>query len=606
MQWMNGIRKTSALVLVAAIAGTLSPASDAHAQGAADKKQEAIQAAKKKARAEAQRKASLGKGAESFETMFDANASGYDAENAYILSYLSAVVYADGLQWMVGDFASSCEDETPKTIELQQNKNNVFEETFRNRLKRFFRASTTFNFVYPLTANRDGFDPEAMLIEMPQALLIVFRGTDRVGTSRGRSDSAKFAYDWGEWIRVDFRATLSDPGDPMRGKVHEGIWRSMRVERTVDGKKVEFRDELFAAAQAATAKGKKVWIAGHSLGAGYAQLFAGYLEAKSVNVQGVYGFAAPHVFDKDFAKWLDSKLDGGKHLQRFEFMTDPITQIGPAPFFGRAGVRNQFTNLTELKRSQPERDWLAFLPNHMCYHHWQWYVNAAFAALPDSSAKAMPNPLALPSLPCIACDQDTMNNAQYGDALVDALEQAPENIEKLVYNASRLIETVRDNLDGKVVADGNYYIRCLKGGKYLNVDWDDYKSDEDGGKITLGSIGKSAANNTFRIKHEGPGYVITCGDMRVEQDSNDVLKKSGRIQTWTPLSLPFTDKAIPNQTWYFCKIPNTTDRYLIVNGANWKCLDAVNSDVNKDGGRLQLYRPVDSDATQVWILEKVK
>ena len=53
MQWMNGIRKTGLLVLVAAIAGALSPATEAQAQGAVDKKdkkQEAIEAAKKKAR----------------------------------------------------------------------------------------------------------------------------------------------------------------------------------------------------------------------------------------------------------------------------------------------------------------------------------------------------------------------------------------------------------------------------------------------------------------------------------------------------------------------------------------------------------------------------
>ena len=78
MQWMNGIRKTGLLVLVAAIAGALSPASEAQAQGVLEKK------------AAAQRKASENKGKESFETMFDADVSGYDAENAYILSYLSA------------------------------------------------------------------------------------------------------------------------------------------------------------------------------------------------------------------------------------------------------------------------------------------------------------------------------------------------------------------------------------------------------------------------------------------------------------------------------------------------------------------------------------
>jgi hypothetical protein len=595
MQWMNGIRKTGLLVLVAAIAGALSPASEAQAQGVLEKK------------AAAQRKASENKGKESFETMFDADVSGYDAENAYILSYLSAVVYADGLQWMVGDFTSSCQGETAKAAELQKNKDNVFETTFRDRLKGFFGASTTFKFVYPLKGNTDGFDPEAMLIETPKALLIVFRGTDRDGNSRGKSGAAKFAYDWSEWIRVDFRAGFSDPGNKIDGKVHEGIWRSMKVERTVDGKTVPFRDELLAAAKAAAAKGKKIWLTGHSLGAGYAQLFAGYLESQSLNVQGIYGYAAPHVADSAFAKWLDSKLEGGKQFQRFEFMTDPITQIGPSPLFGRAGVRNHFTKLNELKRDQKERGWIAFLPNHMCYHHWQWYVNAAFAAMPDASCKKMPNPLALPTLPCIACDQDTMRNALEGDAVVDAIEQAPENIEKLVYKASKLIENVRDNLDGKVVADGDYHIRSVAGAKrYLAIDFNDYKSDEDGGVVLLAEMGKTEKNKTFRIRHEGPGYLIECAGNRIEQDANDLFKKVGRVQSWTPLSLPFVGKAVPQQTWYFAKIPNTKDRYLIVNGANWKCLDAVNKDLKSGGRGVQLYRAVDDDVTQVWILEKAK
>ena len=588
MQWMNGIRKTGLLVLVAAIAGALSPATEAQAQGALQKK----------------KAAQLNK-VRPFETMFDADVSGYDAETAYILSYLSAVVYADGLQWMVGDF-TTCESESAQIRELQQNKGNIFEKTFRDRLKGLFGDSTSFKFVYPPKANTDGFDPEAMLIETQKALLIVFRGTDRDGNSRGKSDAAKFAYDWSEWIRVDFRAGLVNPGDPMSGKVHEGIWRSMRVDRTVDGKTMEFRDELLSAAKAAAAKGKKIWLTGHSLGAGYAQLFAGYLEAKAVNVQGVYGYAAPHVCDNDFAKWLDSKLEGGKQLQRFEFMSDPITQIGPAPFFGRAGVRNHYTNLNSFKPAQKERPWLAFLPNHMCYHRWQWYVNAAFAAMPDASCKQMPAPLALPDLPCLACDQDTMRNARHGDPVVDILEGAPENIEKVVYQAQVLIDNLSANISGKVVANGNYRIRALRGGKYLSVDWNDFKSDEDGGKMFLAPIGNTESNKTFRITHEGPGYLIQSGDNRVELDANDIPKNSGRIQTWSPVNWP-VGKAFPQQTWYFFKIPNSTDRFLIVNGANWKCLDADNKDLKEmDGRDVRLIAPNNNDPTQVWILEKVK
>src|ERR1043166_4798158 len=119
--------------------------------------------------------------------MFDADAVGYNARNAYILAYLSSAVYPDGLAKIEGiDTDSTDKRVADYLIALNRNKQgsdtNFFETRFRDELAYLFTGAS-FRFFAP-PRNPDGYDPEAMVIDTPKAIIVVFRGTDRVGTAK--------------------------------------------------------------------------------------------------------------------------------------------------------------------------------------------------------------------------------------------------------------------------------------------------------------------------------------------------------------------------------------------------------------------------------------
>jgi hypothetical protein len=183
---------------------------------------------------------------------------------------------------------------------------------------------------------------------------------------------------------------------------------------------------------------------------------------------------------------------------------------------------------------------------------------------------------------------------------VDAGATAAGNaVESIQYNASNIFA----NVMGTVIPEGNYYLKCLKGGKNLKVYQSDCQSS-DGNGVVLHSLGSATCDNKFTIKKAGVGYSIKCAGKFLEVKAEELLQNSGRVQMWGP-NLPLSGHA-PNQIWWFFEIPNQKDKYIIRNVGSQKVLDANNSCTSENDCRVKQWDAINNDATQVWVAEKIK
>jgi hypothetical protein len=357
-------------------------------------------------------------GTDAFRKVFDANASARSDGNAYLLMYLSAVVYPELLDLLTN---RNLNDD-----KLNRNS-KLFETEYASLTAHLFfdpaaaasagNRAPTFEFI--TFSEPDGYDPEAMLIDTPTAIYVVFRGTDRVGTAKTQT-----GYGINEWLKTDFDFLGIPPGEGMRGKVHKGFWLSL----------AKIRDRL---AERVIALGgrdkKKVWVTGHSLGAGHAQLFGAWLLQKhGVPVQGVYAFAAPQVGDKQFTEDVNGAFWQHK-LQCFEFVDDPVTMLALyIAGYSRCGTRNYYDDVDSYTFAAKERpitdvtklatavtgmagNALEGAIDHgkkvrfnlagseFCYHHQAWYLQAAFAQLNKSQRRQVPPSFGIPHANDEAC-----------------------------------------------------------------------------------------------------------------------------------------------------------------------------------------------------------
>lgn len=179
-----------------------------------------------------------------------------------------------------------------------------------------------------------------------------------------------------------------------------------------------------------------------------------------------------------------------------------------------------------------------------------------------------------------------------------AANAAGDAVEAIQYNASNIF----DNISGTAIAEGTYYIKCLKGGKNLKV-YQNNCASSDGNGVVLHSLGSADCDNKFTIKKVGGGYTMKCAGKFVEVRLEEIASNSGRVQMWGP-NLPFNNHA-PNQVWWFFKIPNQTNKYLIRNLASMKVLDANNNCTSENDCRVKQYDAINNDATQVWVVEKI-
>ena len=186
-------------------------------------------------------------------------------------------------------------------------------------------------------ADGDGFDSRAMVLEGPEALVVVFRGT-RVTVPDLAPAQVVGLVDWilgNEDLKIDgrFLPAAREAG----GRVHAGFLRTFEAFS-------DRLDEVVAGRKGA----RKLWLAGHSLGGALAVLAASHL-GKGV-VEGVYTYGAPRVGDAEFVATLPSCVH-----RRFVHRDDLIPRIPPAwppPLdYADAGERH------EVPGASPRRFW---------------------------------------------------------------------------------------------------------------------------------------------------------------------------------------------------------------------------------------------------------
>jgi pimeloyl-ACP methyl ester carboxylesterase len=538
---------------------------------------------------------------------FRPTAVGLDETNAYWLAWLSAMVYPQNLALAVG-----------KPENLLQESPGAFEKAFVQHVRHLFPEGTTFEFFS--RTSPVGFNPEAMVVTTDRAVLVVFRGTDKLVNQADGVLGAIIA-ELGEWIITDANVLpLEAPPGNLAGKVHRGMKLSLDAVREPLGRYV-------------TARGAKpVWIAGHSLGGGHAQLMAADLKARGADVRGLYLYNSPHPGDFAFAADLERRLGPGR-IQRFEYLDDPIGMLPPessvhrltgglavpSPLggFGKAGARNAFRKLEgpdafvrdapERVEGQVDRRDLSrsglFSPAAICYHNPHWITAGLHPRLPADVRPRVPSPLRLHDLP--GCGPLALRTGHTGmvferQLVEDALTAAGEAAEAIRYDVEQLLQ----NATGQAIAPGKYRLRCLQGGGYLEVDASCVQSN--GCKVHLARPDADRNRQLFDVVREGPSYRLRA---RVNGRSVDLDQESGRLQLWDS---NFVGIVNANQKWLFYQVGDASRRqYVLLNGAtvvggDRRVIDAINAETTRDGGRVVAGRPRSNDATQVWVLEPVR
>lgn len=582
-------------------------------------------------------------GGNAFNTHFNNAATSLDMKNAYLLGYLSTTVYADYIRYLYSpvpgansSFVKSIKDDDDKfVIEYAKkisylftsassltppiNNNRVITKTAITADKITGVAvqpepSISFDFIHK--CNPSGYDPEAVLISTPATVYVVFRGTDRVSCNISPA-----GYQWAEWMGTDFKFLKRDASfihPQIQGQVHRGMAESLVSQN--------FADELASAVAAViknktTGATKKVWITGHSLGGGHAQLFAMFLKYNyNITAQGLYIYEAPHPGDAAFVSQLNSDI-GKNRIQRFEFGDDPIPTLPPQAFFyGRAGVRNYFKDyrsamqageqiaavddlrilcvLGNLPGEQiPQFAKLQFpplCPGSTCFHHPTFILEAIRHQLSTALLPALPPAVPVP-LAGDNCNQGDLTKAENND-LINNTATAVENIiADVAWQAGNML----DNLLGSGIQEGTYKIACygFKNNAKKYLKWDG---------TTNHQLNISSTGTIFNITHKlTGGYQIwsfganMAADVKFsfgiptgEENTNNVIMKSKDIVVGD------------EETWYFFKVPNKTNTYVLYNWNSHKVLDAPNDCLTASSCPVNEFGAKSNAPTQVWILEK--
>jgi hypothetical protein len=591
-----------------------------------------------------------------FNTQFHKDATALDPMNGYLLGYLCTMTYPDYFRfWYPGvpgyglkgdsvkylqahddDFVEHYanklgflfvdKDQAPTFTLASDNLNLKTTDLVNTSISKLITGSTvdqnvavykvpngqTAVFDFENKCNPGGYDPEAILISTPTTIYVVFRGTDRVACNT----PGTFAYEWNEWLASDFQF-LKRPASVMnvniQGNVHRGMVESLLYQG--------FADSLASRIKRFGGANKKVWITGHSLGGAHAQLFAMFLRFNyQITPQGVYTYESPHPGDQTFVNQFNNVI-GKTHIQRFEFGDDPICTLPPQAFlFARAGERNYFADYTStnLRSEQtfvddgkilcalgnlpseqiPQSASFVFppvCPGSTCYHHPTLILQAARHLLATSILSLLPPAIPLPTAGD-NCTTGDLTKAQNNDLINNTATAVENTIATVLWQAGN----VTDNLLGTGLTEGNYRIACYgfknNSKKYLN--WDGTVDHQ----LKISNTG-----TVFTITHKATGgYQIWSFSGNMAADVNYTLGAPNGSERTNNVIMKSKDFIVGDEeTWYFFKVPNNTNTFVIYNwnshkviDANANCLSSNTCDVNESNA-------ASNDATQVWVLEKV-
>lgn len=592
-----------------------------------------------------------------FTTQFQKDATTLSPVNAYLLGYLCTMSYPDYLRyWFPGVKGYGLKGDSVRYL---QSNNDKFVEYYANKLGYLFvdkdqppafslgtsakqiATVSTINtnvtlvkqpgatpdpsiavfsvpngqqvlFDFQNKCNQNGYDPEAIVISTPTTIYVVFRGTDRVACNQ----TGTFGYEWNEWLASDFKflkraATVMHPS--VQGNVHRGMVESLMFNG--------FADSLASRIKRYGGSNKKVWVTGHSLGGAHAQLFSMFLKFNyQINTQGLYIYEAPHPGDQAFVNHLNSTV-GKSKIQRFEFGDDPIPTLPPQSFFyARAGERNYFHDYTSapLKSEQTLADDAKILcalgnlpaeqvpqsasfvfpplcPGSTCYHHPTLILQAVRHQLNSSLLSSLPPSVPLP-VPGDNCTTGNLTKAENNDIINNTVTAIETTLAQITWQAGNLI----DNLLGSGVAEGNYKIAnyAFKNNSKKYLNWDG----------TVDHQLRLSTNGTiFTITHKlTGGYQLWSSGGNMAADVNYTMGVPNGTERTNNVIMKSKDGIIGDEeTWYFFKVPNTTNTYVLYNWNSKKVLDAPDNCLTSSSCPVNEFGAKSNDATQVWILEKI-
>jgi hypothetical protein len=356
---------------------------------------------------------------------FDHNAYGFDPVNAFLLAKMNELMYPERLDFQLRWLQNGMKvpDSLRSTAHLKEfpvidnsNFRNAFEDRFRHYFVNPYDTAqhddTHFYFLEKFQLDTvkvagiktiQGFDPEVVLIDHEDIIIMLFRGTDDVNHNR-----------WAEWIGTDFNIAKQTSDQVLNGsKVHKGFWKSFEL----------IRGDLMSVLEDLYGKNKKIWLSGHSLGGAMAILTGTYLKAKGYDIANIYTYSAPSaVGDKEFTQLSNDLLKDKIH--RFEYSLDPVS-ILKAPGYKAVGTRYWVDNASKgnytIHLNCEERRFarypfefregnlatkrkrealrvrrestclnLSKLPYQMFHHNTQWLVKGLYYAIPPEKRPFLP------------------------------------------------------------------------------------------------------------------------------------------------------------------------------------------------------------------------
>jgi len=236
--------------------------------------------------------------------LFDADATGYDWLNDYLLAYLSHNVYLESYD--------------PAATE------GTFAQAFADRFAPM--GLTDIDYFTDHSGVDDppfNTDTEVIVAESATAIFVVFRGTEGL--------AIEGLVDWLNDVQFN-PATTPVPG------MHTGFSNAAQTVYTQVKARVD------------AAPTKKLWITGHSLGGGLAAATATFLEYgingdTSKPVQGLVTFGTPRVFVDAAAATFDAVF--GTRAQRFVDNEDLVPHFPPPAL-------NDYTHAGQLNNIVPD------------------------------------------------------------------------------------------------------------------------------------------------------------------------------------------------------------------------------------------------------------
>ncbi len=220
-----------------------------------------------------------------FKTVFNNFAGSHDINNSYLLMLASYYCYADRIG--ATDF-------------------NDFKARYTEKF-----ASLGFDKFDFISRRQKTGDTQLVVMSNSSTVVVAFRGSE--GLKGNIKNLPRAVYDWLLTDLNFFKKRIPWWGSGV--KVHKGFYNA--VDIVYDDLKKLCVDHMAGAP-------KKLWITGHSLGAGLATVASFRLAKDGVEVQGIYAFGSPKVGNKNFVKVFGEELS---NFQRWVNDNDLVTRV---------------------------------------------------------------------------------------------------------------------------------------------------------------------------------------------------------------------------------------------------------------------------------------